>query len=382
MTLDEARLEIPPDGRDRLVDAARQFAESPDDLASWRVLKDAVDALRPGSPDPLAALLNTVSNFDPSTVEPQTFVRALADLDIHMAAAKPLEVSSLVNPDPPPVEWMVNGWMLWSRVALLSGDGGLGKSRLALRLAAGIASGEPDWLGGIVTAQDPRRRMLEVNGPSEVVIASWEDDLDEFDRRLAAIEKHAATDGRIKFVDMADNGPLWAPTRSGHVSSLASITTVGEKLRQYAEDRAASLLIIDPLAAAYAGDENVRGLVRAFLASWDAWARRSGCAVLFIGHTPKTAARTSGSTDWRNAVRTVWSMDYRYPPRSNADSLVEADGVLVLECEKRNYGPKPPVIYLDREGGVLAERQAPEWMIDPEPTSANTNGNQKYRDVV
>ena len=382
MTLDEARLEIPPDGRDRLVDAARQFAESPDDLASWRVLKDAVDALRPGSPDPLAALLNTVSNFDPSTVEPQTFVRALADLDIHMAAAKPLEVSSLVNPDPPPVEWMVNGWMLWSRVALLSGDGGLGKSRLALRLAAGIASGEPDWLGGIVTAQDPRRRMLEVNGPSEVVIASWEDDLDEFDRRLAAIEKHAATDGRIKFVDMADNGPLWAPTRSGHVSSLASITTAGEKLRQYAEDRAASLLIIDPLAAAYAGDENVRGLVRAFLASWDAWARRSGCAVLFIGHTPKTAARTSGSTDWRNAVRTVWSMDYRYPPRSNADSLLESDGVLVLECEKRNYGPKPPVIYLDREGGVLAERQAPEWVIDPEPTSANTNGNQKYRDVV
>ena len=382
MTLDEARLEIPPDGRDRLVDAARQFAESPDDLASWRILKDAVDALRPGSPDPLAALLNTVSNFDPSTVEPQTFVRALADLDIHMAAAKPLEVSSLVNPDPPPVEWMVNGWMLWSRVALLSGDGGLGKSRLALRLAAGIASGEPDWLGGIVTAQDPRRRMLEVNGPSEVVIASWEDDLDEFDRRLAAIEKHAATDGRIKFVDMADNGPLWAPTRSGHVSSLASITTAGEKLRQYAEDRAASLLIIDPLAAAYAGDENVRGLVRAFLASWDAWARRSGCAVLFIGHTPKTAARTSGSTDWRNAVRTVWSMDYRYPPRSNADSLLESDGVLVLECEKRNYGPKPPVIYLDREGGVLSERQAPEWVIDPEPTSANTNGNQKYRDVV
>ena len=98
---------------------------------------------------------------------------------------------------------------------------------------------------------------------------------------------HDATGGRIKFVDMADNGPLWAPLRSGHVSSIASLTTAGEKLRKYAESVEARLLVIDPLAAAYAGDENVRGLVRAFLSSWDAWGRRTGCAVLFVGHTPK-----------------------------------------------------------------------------------------------
>ena len=134
------------------------------------------------------------------------------------------------------------------------------------------------------------------------MIATWEDDLDEFDRRLAALRMHAATAGRIKFVDMADNGPLWAPLRSGHVSSIASLTTAGEKLRHYAESVEARLLVIDPLAAAYAGDENVRGLVRAFLSSWDAWGRRNDCAVLFVGHTPKAASRTSGSTDWRNAV--------------------------------------------------------------------------------
>ena len=102
------------------------------------------------------------------------------------------------------------------------------------------------------------------------MIATWEDDLDEFDRRLAALEMHTATEGRIKFVDMADHGPLWAPLRSGHVSSIASLTTAGEKLRAYAEGVGARLLVIDPLAAAYAGDENVRGLVRAFLSSWNA----------------------------------------------------------------------------------------------------------------
>ena len=70
-----------------------------------------------------------------------------------------------------------------------------------------------------------------------MVIATWEDDLDEFDRRLAALGMHGATDGRIRFVDMADHGPLWAPLRSGHVSSIASLTTAGEKLRNYAEGR-------------------------------------------------------------------------------------------------------------------------------------------------
>ena len=120
------------------------------------------------------------------------------------------------------------------------------------------------------------------------MIATWEDDLDEFDRRLAALgDARRQQSGRIKFVDMADHGPLWAPLRSGHVSSIASLTTAGEKLRHYAESVEARLLVIDPLAAAYAGDENVRGLVRAFLSSWDAWGRRNDCAVLFVGHTPK-----------------------------------------------------------------------------------------------
>ena len=49
---------------------------------------------------------------------------------------------------------------------------------------------------------------------------------------------------------MADYGPLWAPLRSGHVSSIASLTTAGEKLRHFAESVEARLLVIDPLTAA------------------------------------------------------------------------------------------------------------------------------------
>ena len=227
---------------------------------------------------------------------------------------------------------------LTDRAALPAG-GGLDKSRLALRLTAGIVSAEPDWLCGEshrIGAEGSRRRLLRIDSPANVVIATWEADLDEFDRRLEALGMHDATGGRIQFVGMADHGPLWVPLGSGHVSSIASLTTAGEKLRQYVESVEARLLVIDPLAAAYAGDENVRGLVRAFLSSWDAWGRRNDCAVLFVGNTPKAASRRSGSTDWRNAVRNLWSMEYKYPPKAGTAEMTEEKPVLILECEKRN----------------------------------------------
>ena len=316
MTLEEERVEVPFDERDQLVEAARWFSGEPDSMHAWRALTDAVEAARPVHTDPLDDAVRTIANLREDKADPQTIARAFYDLESRLKSAKPLEVSSLVNPNPPDVQWLINGWLLWGRVALLAGDGGLGKSRLALRLAAGIASAEADWLDGITTAEGSKRRLLEIDYPANVVIATWEDDLDEFDRRLAA-------PGETRCYEWEDqvrgHGRPWStlgPLRSGHVSSIASLTTAGEKLREYAESVEARLLVIDPLAAAYAGDENVRGLVRAFLSSWDAWGRRNDCAVLFVGHTPKAASRTSGSTDWRNAVRNLWSMEYKFPPKA------------------------------------------------------------------
>ena len=237
MSLEDQRVEIPFDERDQLVETARWFSEAPDDMSAWRALVDAVETARPIHTDPLDSAVRTVANLREDKADPGTIAQAFQDLDARLRAAKPLEVASLVNPNPPGVEWLIDGWLLWGRAGLLAGDGGLGKSRLALRLAAGIAAAEPDWLGGISTAQGSRRRLLRIDSPANVVIATWEDDLDEFDRRLAAIGMHDATAGRIKFVDMADNGPLWAPLRSGHVSSMASLTTAGGEAAEVRRER-------------------------------------------------------------------------------------------------------------------------------------------------
>ena len=62
--------------------------------------------------------------------------------------------------------------------------------------------------------------------------------------------------------------------------------------------------------------------------------------------------------------------------------MTEEKAALILECEKRNYGPKPPVVYLDREGGVLSDREAPDWVTDTATAPVSSNRARNYDDAV
>jgi RecA-family ATPase len=75
----------------------------------------------------------------------------------------------------PPREWIVPGYIPHKTVTLLSGDGSVGKSLLALQLAAGRALAR-EWIGLIPE-------------PGRTLILSAEDDADEMHRRLEDIRK-------------------------------------------------------------------------------------------------------------------------------------------------------------------------------------------------
>ncbi len=73
----------------------------------------------------------------------------------------------------PPRCWIVPDVVLDRNVTLFTGDGGTGKTMVALQLAAAVATGR-EWLG-----------MPAATGPA--LFLSAEDEADELHRRLAAI---------------------------------------------------------------------------------------------------------------------------------------------------------------------------------------------------
>ena len=270
----------------------------------------------------------------------------------------------------PSREWICNGWLGY-RLTLFTGHGGRGKSRLALQLAAAIASGAPSsW---IPPEPDSTPTVpcaaIDASGAS-VLLASWEDEQDEVHRRLqtmAADERlpWAASEriqDRLHFADMAGYGPLWETT---DYSNNGKLTGTGHELREIAERIKARLLIIDPRAAAYAGDENNRAQVRAFISHWDRWARETRCAVLIVDHLPKYSSKPrksgsdepsyAGSTDWHNAARSVWTLE------------LTKDRDTVLRCDKSNYGPAPEPVHLASGDGCawFATDAASEDSIRP-----------------
>ena len=243
--------------------------------------------------------------------------------------------------NPPPVEWLVEGWIPANRVTLVVGVGGGGKSRLALQLATALASGSTDWLPGGPPLVLPGRTA------APAVFATWENDLEDFMRLLAHSPTLPDVGGRFVGLDLAGSGSLWGPQGgSGHIATTAGWTATAERLKEGVERVGARLLIVDPLAAAYGSDENARALVRGFMGAFDGWARDKGVTVVLIAHPPKgTGAAYAGSTDWHAAPRGLLSLQLVDTKKRDSDGP-GGDPAFRLSAEKQSYAAPGEALWL------------------------------------
>jgi RecA-family ATPase len=233
-------------------------------------------------------------------------------------------------------------------VTMITATGGDGKSLLCQQLASCTVLGR-DWLGVRV------RR-----GP--VLYLNAEDDDDELHRRQQDIARHMD-------VPMDRFAELYLWPLAGGDAVIASAedrgnvvrpTALWRKLEREVAKLKPALVILDPLANLFAGNEIIRCQAQQFVGLLRGMAIRSDTTVLFAAHPSLTgmAQRTgsSGSTAWANSVRSRLYLER--PEKGDEDARV-------LTNNKTNYGKfgselrfrwANGVFVLDSSAAAAAER--------------------------
>ena len=146
-------------------------------------------------------------------------------------------------------------------------------------------------------------------------------------------------------------GSIWGPGVGGHIANTGDLLPAGQELRAICEEKNAQLLVIDPLSGAFGNNENDRTTVYDFISDFRMWADTAECAVLMIGHLPKSvegkAAGFSGSTAWEASMRSMMMLSKEEEPGKKGEP--SKGQYFVLLHTKSNYAPIQRDIYLIKD---------------------------------
>ena len=241
----------------------------------------------------------------------------------------------------PGYDWLVEGCFLRGTVAILAGDGGLGKSLLCQQLQTACALGR-SWLG----LECRRARSLAVY---------CEDDREELQRRQERINAHYGCEmDELDDVMMMDRaGRDSVLMRFGKWGDEGHVTPIYESIRQRALEQGAQIVILDTVADVFSGNEIDRNQPRTFVRLLRRLALELQGLVLLTQH-PSVAGMAegsgrSGSTGWRNSVR---SMVYLTRDKTDAQERRR-----ILKTMKQNAVPGGGKLVLDWKGGVLVRQE-------------------------
>jgi RecA-family ATPase len=232
----------------------------------------------------------------------------------------------------PSREWVLDEWIPMQQCTYLTGPGAAGKSLLAQQLCTCVALGVP-FMG------TPVRQ-------SRALYVSCEDDFDELHRRQAAICKRLGIsmgdlDGKLEISsqsglvgnELATFNERISTDEFGNTCSLIRPTTTYHALNGLAKADKYGFIALDNVAHLFAGNENIRVEVAAFLALMNSLAQTIGGAILLIGHPNKQGDSYSGSTAWENQARSRLFMERA---KTSEGDVIDPD-LRVLRREKANY---------------------------------------------
>ncbi|OYX46991.1 MAG: hypothetical protein B7Y90_13905, partial [Alphaproteobacteria bacterium 32-64-14] len=170
--------------------------------------------------------------------------------------------ASLAGKPIPPQEWLARDLIPAGQPVLLSGDGGLGKSLLALQLAVAVSSGG-QWLGNFTAI-------------GSVLYLSAEDETAELHRRLSRMTDNLDTLTNLHLAPMAELDPLLVAPDRGRLATTALYDAVAARV----EEVRPALVVLDSNADFFGGNEVVRSEVRWFIGQLRKLCHSTGCTVL------------------------------------------------------------------------------------------------------
>ncbi|MCX7182632.1 MAG: AAA family ATPase [Nitrosospira sp.] len=212
-----------------------------------------------------------INPYDSVTSTPEAaaaFIKAVSDT--HSPKSQPIAPLPMVQLTcaneikPKPIDWLWDGWLARGKLEVLSGIAGTGKTTLAISLAATVS------IGG--KFPDGTRSPI-----GSVLIWSGEDSAKDtlVPRFMAA----GADLSKIHFIGDVEHGDQM---RSFDPAiDIAALNNAAAKIDNI------SLLIVDPIVNAVAGDSHKNGEVRRALQPLVEFGEKLKCAVLGVTHFSK-----------------------------------------------------------------------------------------------
>lgn len=268
--------------------------------------------------------------------------------DFSLSPLRVVDPVTLQGKEVPPREWLWEDWIPMKSVTALYGDGGTGKSLLAMQLMTAVAVGRP-FLGCEV-------RSCNVMG------LFCEDGESELHRRQANINRQLG-------IDFADMMNIRWVARVGEENLLMTFASDGRgeptpffhQIVAEAKRIGAQFIVVDTAADTFGGNENIRAQVRQFISMLNRLALEIDGAVVLLAHPSQTgrAAGTGdgGSTAWSNSVRSRLYLKF---DDDNKDGLPGKTKLRVLSRMKANYASIGEKVTLEMVDGVLVGDASPQ----------------------
>ncbi len=264
---------------------------------------------------------SVLDNAKMKTLEAGEIIEQLKDIE--EGSDWNLGLTSANNLDNTPVSFILKDFLPLPQGALsfISSNGGVGKTYASLQIAI--------------------RYIISQNYNKKAFLWLAEDPQSVIDARLKQIFGFM---GLQKSVQEKIKSCLFFTSKTPPLLLIANgyksntISPIFYKIKK--QLKGFGLIILDPLASFFGGNENENSEVNIFMSAFKGWAMESQTSILFLHHNTKGDGKGSGmfrgATAWRDACRIAYELDFCRDEEGNLNK--EKQPLRVFKLTKDNWG--------------------------------------------